>query len=564
MNSDSSAREQWSQVAANLRQYRAEQQAAWGDVDNATLGRYVAGEATPAERRRVEAALEQHPQLRTLLDLVGDVLGEAGSEPTSTPAALVEKPRPTLSFADHARRRGRGAGIVRRYAPLAAAACILVAIGAPGAILVLRGMRESGPGGEPSFALNNPPTQDQNERTFMPLVSEEAPDHGNVDGGRPKGRLPLGSVEEKAFLPGAKDHQPTSGSFVRSSFKMKQPPQAEPSLRVARELLDADGITDSSAVLVQPRSTPRLSVITAFSDKHLSSGNEKQLYTVRAISVETATYVTNPYVLQGDPYLASMSGGTVGASAVGPHQTLHGAKIDPRRQILSEWVYERNDAQLAVVLRQQAARGSVYLSGPSDADVLSGAALNDLLDKLGKDSARRPVQAIAVAADLPRRINVSSAGMRLGILKEADQLAWPEALLAADVEPQRVRLGRLMRDTLKRVKSDAKPVPEATIKEMETLTKGLREWLVEDIGELSAQQYVEAKRFLKELDSALSILRRADTARYLASGQNWTPKTVADVIDHMNRLKLRFAPALPGDEESYRALYKAMAASARQ
>src|SRR5205085_2588820 len=76
---------QWDRVASELRAYREAQQRAWGDIDNATLGRYLANEADGAERQRVEHALEELPELRRLTDLVRDVL--AGAAPVGVPAA---------------------------------------------------------------------------------------------------------------------------------------------------------------------------------------------------------------------------------------------------------------------------------------------------------------------------------------------------------------------------------------------------------------------------------------------------------------------------------------------
>ena len=69
--------EQWHRVASELRAYKETQQQAWGDIDNATLGRYLAGELSGEERARVEQALTQYPELLKLTDVVRDVLEEA-------------------------------------------------------------------------------------------------------------------------------------------------------------------------------------------------------------------------------------------------------------------------------------------------------------------------------------------------------------------------------------------------------------------------------------------------------------------------------------------------------
>ena len=54
--------EQWDRVASELRAYKQTQQQAWGDIDNATLGRYLAGDLSGEERAQVEQALTQLPE----------------------------------------------------------------------------------------------------------------------------------------------------------------------------------------------------------------------------------------------------------------------------------------------------------------------------------------------------------------------------------------------------------------------------------------------------------------------------------------------------------------------
>src|SRR5262245_57384398 len=96
MTSDPDSREQWERVAAELAAYRTWQRQTWGDLDDATLGRYLTGEATPEERDRVEAALGRHPEVNQLLALVREVLNEpfeTGTEEKLPPqTSLVSTP----------------------------------------------------------------------------------------------------------------------------------------------------------------------------------------------------------------------------------------------------------------------------------------------------------------------------------------------------------------------------------------------------------------------------------------------------------------------------------------
>ena len=112
----------WDRVASELRACREAQQEAWGDVDNATLGRYLAGDVTPQERRRIEAELRERPELRKLTDLVSDVLRDCA------PAAATNATPATLPFTAARTAPKSAAGRWRRWAAVAAAACLLLGL----------------------------------------------------------------------------------------------------------------------------------------------------------------------------------------------------------------------------------------------------------------------------------------------------------------------------------------------------------------------------------------------------------------------------------------------------
>ena len=116
---------QWDVFTAELRSYREQQKQTWGDLDNALIGRYLAGEVTDEERRTVETACKNHPELRKLTDLVLDVLNELPASSSEPPAA----PPRLLSFTDHRRARRPFLSRVRERAALVSAACLLLALG---------------------------------------------------------------------------------------------------------------------------------------------------------------------------------------------------------------------------------------------------------------------------------------------------------------------------------------------------------------------------------------------------------------------------------------------------
>src|SRR5207248_3554144 len=123
---------EWDVLAAEMRAYREQQRQTWSELDSALIGRYLAGEASPDEGKLVEAAFKEHPNLRTVAELVRDVLSECQSVPSETPvqepAAEAARPR-ILPFTQQSRTRRPFWARVRERGALAAAACLLLALG---------------------------------------------------------------------------------------------------------------------------------------------------------------------------------------------------------------------------------------------------------------------------------------------------------------------------------------------------------------------------------------------------------------------------------------------------
>jgi hypothetical protein len=97
---------QWARLAADLRAYREAQRRDWGDLDEAAIARYLylkKDETTEEERARVEQAMRDYPKVRECVDVL---------------RGIIQTPSKWDPFAS-----------VRRLAPYALAACLLVAAG---------------------------------------------------------------------------------------------------------------------------------------------------------------------------------------------------------------------------------------------------------------------------------------------------------------------------------------------------------------------------------------------------------------------------------------------------
>jgi hypothetical protein len=73
----------WERIAAELHAYRQAQRRLWGDVDDMTLARFLAGTATDAERAAVDQAMQEHPAVRELVEGLRELAGEPPRERAS-------------------------------------------------------------------------------------------------------------------------------------------------------------------------------------------------------------------------------------------------------------------------------------------------------------------------------------------------------------------------------------------------------------------------------------------------------------------------------------------------
>ena len=130
--SESDPEEAWQSVAAELRAHRDAQKAAWGDIDEAIIARFVAGECSTVESLLVKSQMLRHPELREAMEHVVAIDREdalvAATVPNLEASALVTESSqphsPVLSFRNQLRKASR---VLSNRGTLAAAASLLLA-----------------------------------------------------------------------------------------------------------------------------------------------------------------------------------------------------------------------------------------------------------------------------------------------------------------------------------------------------------------------------------------------------------------------------------------------------
>jgi hypothetical protein len=196
----------------------------------------------------------------------------------------------------------------------------------------------------------------------------------------------------------------------------------------------------------------------------------------------------------------------------------------------------------------------------STAEIWSGQALNELLRLLTKQRLDGP--SIRIDPDTLAKINVAAnSSDNPGLLKQGGKLSWPLTLLWETFEAPRKRLGSNLILAVRQLK-DKGSLAAATLTEIKDDLKTLENRLGDRAGDLKPAQYGDAKRYLDQLKRAVLTLASPHAAKYVNGTWTANGKDVADLVAHLNKHGLRFAPAAPGDEAAYQALYHRLAACA--
>jgi hypothetical protein len=238
------------------------------------------------------------------------------------------------------------------------------------------------------------------------------------------------------------------------------------------------------------------------------------------------------------------------------------AKIDTQRRKFDLQMYIRLNtptfADQQIALSKQTLR-RIQNSSPSG-EIASGHALNILLDDAAKFGGRK---ANLGASDLPpevlKQLNLSSRrGHGIGVLRNDGKISWPLALIDLLPAEQRKNMSTqaqmLIRDAAKG-KHDAN-----VFKDLRSDLDKAREQLLKKVNDMPGAQYMEAKRFINDLEGSLRAVQDGEVM-VQAQFDNWIggkTQSVQDVVDYLVRNGLRFAPATAADDAAYRALYYAL------
>jgi hypothetical protein len=196
------------------------------------------------------------------------------------------------------------------------------------------------------------------------------------------------------------------------------------------------------------------------------------------------------------------------------------------------------------------------LNNPPVTEITSAEALNTILDYMKSF----PDEALAYAngrldQDGLKHIRVAGGkGSNLGVFKKDGGINWCPVLKDDLFATQRRQINKLARELVASL-SDDEPVDRGTLKRLSQAAEQLQAKLTKNAKEFDADEYIEAKRFLRSLDASIVSLGKAGAG---APGAQLRARTAGALVRDMAREGLRFAPAAPGDEDAYVALHTAL------
>lgn len=243
------------------------------------------------------------------------------------------------------------------------------------------------------------------------------------------------------------------------------------------------------------------------------------------------------------------------------------AKLVTRRLELEHWEWER-DFKVGALNRERERvhRAEVERARtlPPLTEILAAVPHNRILDELRKRPDLPSDGSTKVEAEWLAHIHVTVDGRgNMGLLKE-DRIFWPQLLMRSDFTETREKIDKLLALAKQQAiesQSYARIDPEL-LRELRQRVDACKKRIGKELAsgaEDSAwnmRHYIEAKRFLNHVSDAIFVLEKPNAALYLHPLRGGT---VAELVAHMKKEGIRFAPATVGCERYYIALHRALA-----
>lgn len=276
-------------------------------------------------------------------------------------------------------------------------------------------------------------------------------------------------------------------------------------------------------------------------------------------------YAYNPYTGLGNLVRAQGRFAIDQQEAVLKREEIITARIRNRREKLEQYLWERNNLPTLQDDRERTQRMEARRAlDPPVTEIWSAKSLNDLYSALRKrNSMGGQFASMAISPEVLAQINFTSgkSGGNIGLLKGGRISFWPLLLQKKAFAEDRRKIEGLLAEVVKQLErgeSGGEPLVQLimTTREVEE-NLGSRARALGDDGskEWTAGMYMDAKRFLRQLEDAYVVLQEPDAGEYLTGRVKITAPTVAALVVAMKKSGVVFAPATPGTYRAYNTLH---------
>jgi hypothetical protein len=237
------------------------------------------------------------------------------------------------------------------------------------------------------------------------------------------------------------------------------------------------------------------------------------------------------------------------------------ARLDLRRRAIEQQRYLRSLAPTPEEIRQNNILDRINRSrnDPPRTQIWSGRALNDLVVAIQR-SQRGGLTGPAVPLDptMLHHINFTTGTTPGGTsrLRDLGRLQWPIALTDNAFDSDRSQIEKMA--PLAAEQGASGPIEATVIRELQRAANSMIANLRLKVDDFTPTEYVQAMRYLRELNDAFNVLPHPNASAYIRGKFRATGSTVTELLQNMTNRGLTFAPATTGDEPFYTALHSAL------
>lgn len=226
------------------------------------------------------------------------------------------------------------------------------------------------------------------------------------------------------------------------------------------------------------------------------------------------------------------------------------APVEQPRNAFNRWANDRNRQGQPDAVQRNDDDLNRNLTQPELKDVISGEALNSILEALiAMPEKLKKTAPVTIEDGTLKRLNFTRGTGSIGVLRDEGAIKWPLALQSlASIAMARQDIETRFADAYKQV-ADGGRADMAALDDLIKRVDQLKEQVAGDGKALTFSENVAAKRFLSSLEDSILFLKQPDAVEWLPGKCKLKPATVQEMVQIMSDKKIRFAPALIGNDQ---------------